>query len=322
LTPSTNFPAPYDRTTKIVTLVVCLALLAIAVAIRNVIVAPLSLLTIVLGYAYSPRGYTIVDRSIVVKRLIGNVRVPLEDVREARLASSDDFSGCIRLWGSGGLFGYYGLFRTNKLGRCTWYASDRSRTVVLITASKTAVFSPADPEGFLRAIREKALFQASAGSPVYNRPLPDKVNTKLVRLTMGIIVVVAVLLAGRSLVGVWSYNPGSPVYDLTGDSLAIHDRFYPVTIGAAATETVGIRVVDLDQETGWRPTLRVGGFANAHYQSGWYRTANGTRMRLYRERSAHRVVLLPSKSGDAPVLLQVPDPDQFIEQIRRDWAGR
>jgi hypothetical protein len=75
------------------------------------VAAGLSVVLIVLSYAYSPRGYAIQEGSIVVKRLIGNARISLDDVRELRAADADDFRGCIRLFGDGGLFGYYGLFR-------------------------------------------------------------------------------------------------------------------------------------------------------------------------------------------------------------------
>jgi hypothetical protein len=313
--PSTTFAAPYDRTTKILTAVISVALLAAVVAIQNVIVAAISALVIVLAYAYSPRGYTVVDRSVVVQRLVGNARVPLEDVREARPASKDDFIGCIRLWGSGGLFGYYGVFRTNKLGRSTWYATDRSRAVVVITGSKTVLFSPDEVDGFLSAIRGEAPVLEAVGIPVRT-----KTTGWLIPVIVGIAVVVPLVLTGRVLApGRLGYNPGPPTYLLTGGSLAIRDRFFPVTIGAASTDAAGIRVVDLDQETGWRPEMRVGGFANAQYQSGWYRAANGTRMRLYRERNAQRLILLPPKGGDAPVLLQVAAPDQFADELRKEW---
>ena len=46
-------------------------------------------------FAFSPRTYSIQDRSIVVKRLIGNVTIPLEGIREARAATSDDLRGAI-----------------------------------------------------------------------------------------------------------------------------------------------------------------------------------------------------------------------------------
>ncbi|HXP89260.1 MAG TPA: PH domain-containing protein [Bryobacteraceae bacterium] len=311
--PSANFAAPYDRTTKILSAVVCVFLLSLAAVIQNVIVAIVSILVIALAYAYSPRGYTIADRSVLIKRPIGNVRVPLDDVREARPASSDDYSGCIRLWGSGGLFGYYGLFRTDKLGRCTWYATDRSRAVVLITAAKTALFSPDDVEGFLAAIRRQAPVSgviatlATVAAP--RRPFPV---AAVLAPALGLAGFCVAILAMR-------YDPGPPDYTLTGDSLAIHDRFYPVTIGAGSTDTEGIRAVDLDQETGWQPVLRVGGFANSHYQSGWYRAANGIRVRLYRQRGVQRLVLLPPKKGEAPLLLQVALPGEFAEQLRNQW---
>jgi hypothetical protein len=304
------FTAPYDRTTKILSAVVCAALLAAAFALQNAIVASVSLLVILLAFVYSPRGYVVADRGVVIQRWIGDVRVSLDDVREARPAESDDFLGCIRLWGSGGLFGYYGLFRTSKLGRSTWYVTDRSLAVVLIGASKTVLFSPDDVQGFLAAIRE----QAPVPSRV-ERPATVSGTPWLIPLIVGIVVFLP-------LAGLLGYDPGPPAYTLNGNSLAIRDRFYPVTIGAASTDAAGVRVVDLDRETGWRPVARVGGFANANYQSGWYRAANGTRMRLYRARGAQRLVLIPPGAGDATVLLQVAGPEQFAEQLRLQWGGR
>ena len=121
-----TFSASYDRTTKIISAVVCLGLLAVIFAVHSIALACLSLLVMFLGYAYSPRAYGFDGRAISVKRLAGSVRIPLDEVRAARKATPDDFRGCIRLWGSGGLFGYYGLFSTSKLGRSTWYVTNRS----------------------------------------------------------------------------------------------------------------------------------------------------------------------------------------------------
>jgi Bacterial PH domain len=101
----------------------------------------------------SPRAYVVSYRAIEVERLIGNVQVPLEGVRETRRINTDDLRGCIRLWASGGLFGYYGLFRTARLGRCTWYVTNRKNVVVIIAQSKTTLYSPDDVDGFLEAIR-------------------------------------------------------------------------------------------------------------------------------------------------------------------------
>jgi hypothetical protein len=151
-----TFTASYDRTTKIISAVVCLGLLAVVIGVQNFAAACLSLLVLAVCLAYSPRGYVLDGRSILVRRLVGTARIPLDEVREARRATPGDFRGSIRLWGSGGLFGYYGLFSTASLGKSTWYVTNRSNAVVLTTAAKTVLLSPDDPDGFLASIRSVA----------------------------------------------------------------------------------------------------------------------------------------------------------------------
>jgi hypothetical protein len=150
------FSASYDLAAKIISAFVCLFLLAAVAVTHILVVAAPVLLIIVVSYAYSPRGYVVADRSILVQRLAGQARIALDDVREVRPAAPDDFRRSIRLWASGGLFGYYGLFRTAKLGKSTWYVTNRKNSVVVITGAKTALFSPDDVDGFLNAIRAMA----------------------------------------------------------------------------------------------------------------------------------------------------------------------
>ncbi|HEV2199338.1 MAG TPA: PH domain-containing protein [Bryobacteraceae bacterium] len=153
-----EFAASYDTTTRIVSGAVCagtvLAAATAMAAAHNIIVGCLVLTLLPITYVYSPRGYKVAGRSIVVKRLIGSVTVPLEGLRAARRINADDLRGCIHLGGSGGLFGYFGLFRTSSLGRCTWYVTNRKNAVVVIGASKTTVYSPDDVDGFLAAVSE------------------------------------------------------------------------------------------------------------------------------------------------------------------------
>ena len=103
-----------------------------------------------------------------------------------------------------------------------------------------------------------------------------------------------------------SYSPGPPAYTLTPEALTIHDRFYPVTLQALIRERQpgphGRSCGDPD----WRPTARTNGFANSHYQSGWFSVANGQKVRLYRA-GGSRLVLLPPKGNGAAVLYQAPD---------------
>jgi len=117
-----------------------------------------------------------------------------------------------------------------------------------------------------------------------------------------------------------TYAPGRPAYTLTRDSLTIHDRFYAVTLRAGDVDVAGVRVVDLATESEWRTTARTNGFANSHYQSGWYKVRGGQKIRLYRA-DATRLVLLPPKGTGAAVLLDAKDPEEFVQKVRREWGS-
>lgn len=146
------FSASYDSTTKIISAVVFVVFVGVAAATGSAASVGLGTLIFILSYAYSPGGYAISGRSIIVKRLIGNVHIPLDGIREVRTATTDDYRGCLRLWGSGGLFGYYGLYRTSNLGKSTWYMTNRRDVVVVITGAKRVLFSPDDVDRFITAI--------------------------------------------------------------------------------------------------------------------------------------------------------------------------
>jgi len=310
---SQSFSASYDTTTKIITAVVLFILVGVDAFTRSAIVAGLGALVFALAYAYSPRGYAIGDRSILVKRLIGNVRLPLDAIREVRSATSDDFRAALRLWGSGGLFGYYGIFQTAHLGKATWYVTNRNRAVVVVTGSKTILFSPDDVAGFITAIHQAGTVpqEGEPGSP----PEPGRFFSsagKLIGLTVAVLAIALVALA-------MLYAPGPPSYTLTSDALTIHDRFYPVAAHASEVDVDQIRVIDLDRDAEWRPTLRTNGFANSHYQSGWFRVASGQTVRMYRA-GGRRLVLLPPKGAGTAVLLDAVDPDRLASEIRDAWT--
>lgn len=313
---SQYFPASYDSTTKIISAAVIVVLVAAIAATKIPIVAGITAGVIILSYAYSPRGYAVVGRSIAVRRLIGKVRIPLDGIRELRTGSADDFRGCLRLWGSGGVFGYYGLFRTSRLGKCTWYVTNRRNTVVLITEAQTAVFSPDDVDNFIAAIRASVPVPQTMPGDL----LLDSMRAYGSGRSTGKLIGTAIGAASIGLVAfAMLYAPGPPSYTLTPEALTIHDRFYPVTVKAAAVDVERIRIVDLGVDSDWRPTARTNGFANFHYRSGWFRVANGQKVRMYRADS-RRVVMLPPKGDGTPVLMEVSQPENFVQQLRQEWS--
>jgi hypothetical protein len=323
-----SFSASFDRTAKIISGVVCLILLAVVIALHSLFASCLAMSVLALSLAYSPRGYVVEGRRILIRRLAGAATVSLDDIREVRTASREDLRGCIRLWGSGGLFGYCGVFSTDRLGKSTWYVTSRSKMVVVRTAAKTVLVSPDDTKGFLATVQSAAPVPASGFASPFEAPGFDTVGSgrpgfdapgrSFSRLRWSILLGVAACVVALT-VFVTSYAPGVPAYTLTGDSLTIHDRFYPVTLQASSVDIQQIRIVDLATETEWRPVVRTNGFAVAHYRSGWFRVANGQKVRLYRA-DGQRVVLLPPTGDGSPVLYEAADPEMFVSQVRSAWS--
>ena len=299
---STYFRATWDRTTLVITVLVCLLLVIVAVLSQSLLVTVLTTAIVGVAYAYSPTGYEVHGTDVVVRRPIGSVR--LGPVQSAREASIDDLRFAFRLWGSGGLFGHFGLYRTSALGKCWWYVTNRRKSVVLQTPTTVAVISPEDVAGLLAAL------DAPSESNAQLRPTVGKAGTYAGVAIGGI----ALAVTAAALL----YSPGSPSYSLTDGALQIHDRFYPVTIGARDVDVNAIRVIDINGDVAWQPTARVNGFANPRYKSGWFRVRNGARVRLYRTDQT-RLVLLPPKGDHAPVLLEVERPDDFAAQLRDAW---
>ncbi len=311
--PDRTFSASYDSTTKVVSAVVCLLLIAVAWAVHIVYVALLLPLLVFFGYAYSPRGYKLSGQAIVIKRLIGDIRVPLAEIREIRAGTPADFTGCLRLWGSGGFFGYYGTFQTSKLGTCYWYVTNRSKPVIVATQTRVLVLSPDDVAGFLAAAGALSPAVMSGAPPQFQAGGAGS-NVAGVIAGVGLAALVLAFIILTVL-----YSPGPPGYTVTADGLTIHDRFYPVTLQADTIDAQHLRIVDLAQDPGWRPTLRTNGFANMHYQSGWFRVANGQTVRLYRA-GGNRLVLIPPKGGSPPVLYQAKDPELFVRELQHALA--
>ena len=308
--------APYDSTSRTITTVVFVIVVFVTVLTRNVVIGGVTGALLALSFLYSIRGYEITAGAIVVRRFLGKVIIPLDSVRGIRAATPDDFAGAIRLWGNGGVFGYYGLFQTTKLGKCSFYVTNRDKTVVVATTDRTFVLSPADVPGFLAAVN------AAAPAARIHEDIPEPIRFAgrkrsfiyWILAAIGVVVVGVVTLATL-------YAPGPPSYTLTATSLAIHDRFYPVTVSATDVDVAGIRVVDIATDPDWRPTARTNGFANAHYHSGWFRVASGKTVRMYWA-NATLLVLLPPLGNGTPVLIEESNPDRFASQLQREWRGR
>jgi hypothetical protein len=187
--------------------------------------------------------------------------------------------------------------------------------VVVIVGEKTALFSPDDVDGFLAAIGPAPAPSAAPRAPVESRRSAGLAQV-IPKVIAGIVMVAGLTFGAFCIL----YSPGFPSYTLTPNALTIHDFFYPVKVDAASVDLEHIRIVDFGVDTDWRPTGKTNGFANSHYQSGWFRVANGQKVRMYRA-GGKRLVLLPPKGDGVVVLLEVKEPEKFVGDVRRKWSN-
>lgn len=80
---------------------------------------------------------------MTIVRPAGAKRIKLADIREIRVVSDPEMAGAIRIFGVGGLFGYYGRYYVPQLGSMIFYATRRDNQVYIQTKQgKKIVLTP------------------------------------------------------------------------------------------------------------------------------------------------------------------------------------
>jgi len=158
--------AEYDNIVKALTTAIVLGLPALniwvgykyatkfpaSIAIfKMALVTSLILGIILLTYLFAPKGYEITLDGLLIKRPLRSFTIPSKEI--VAVNKVEKISGGIRLWASGGLFGYFGLFKLSGLGRVWVYATNKNKLVLIKTKDKKYIISPKDPNGFLSKLR-------------------------------------------------------------------------------------------------------------------------------------------------------------------------
>ncbi len=159
-----NYKASFDKTAKVITIVTSLLFLGIVVmqivlyiqhhtwaTLASAILLPL---IYIVTYLYCPISYRVEADDIVVHRPGSDIHFLRSDIKCIQLVQKEKLKGTIRLFGVGGLFGYYGQFSNSELGYMTWYATKRRDKMVLIelTNNKKIIVTPDEPEQFVEQL--------------------------------------------------------------------------------------------------------------------------------------------------------------------------
>lgn len=103
-----------------------------------------------LTYAFRPINYMVTHDELIITRPVFNVRIKKADIKTVELIGRKKLRFSIRIFGVGGMFGYYGWFTNFVLGKMTWYATRRNNTVLIRTVhNQKIILTPDEPDQFV-----------------------------------------------------------------------------------------------------------------------------------------------------------------------------
>ena len=157
------FYAAWGRGVLYITLLVTLFLFCLPVLIffghrftpPKVILWILLLLPVVIlgsSALFAAFSYEITDTHLLIRRLLWKTSIPLPRDVTAEF-EPNAMKGSLRIFGNGGIFGFYGWFWSTRLGRYSAYVTDMSRSVIIRMGEKTIVVSPDHPDEFVELMR-------------------------------------------------------------------------------------------------------------------------------------------------------------------------
>ncbi len=109
--------------------------------ITKLILPLLFLLVIVFSLYWAPRSLSIDQEKLTCHTLGSRIEIPLSSILFVSQIEPKDIRTSMRLFGSGGMFGYMGRFRTRKLGNYTMYITERRNLILVTTQTKKYVFN-------------------------------------------------------------------------------------------------------------------------------------------------------------------------------------
>lgn len=108
-------------------------------------------MALIISFALAPKAIELTDTKIIIHRNIGNKTIYLKDVNS--LEPYDPKSLDIRIFGSGGFFGSFGIFRNSDYGLYTAYVGDyKEAFYIILDTGKACLVSCENRDEMMRGI--------------------------------------------------------------------------------------------------------------------------------------------------------------------------
>jgi hypothetical protein len=119
----------------------------------RILLTILYFVTFVGAYLYAPNKYIVKSGMLIIVRPIKRIIIPLADIKEVRLLNKEELGTLIRMFGSGGLFGYYGTFKSTRMGKLKLYTTRRNNRIMLTTVDEERILISPDDLSIIDALK-------------------------------------------------------------------------------------------------------------------------------------------------------------------------
>ena len=107
-------------------------------------------------FSFRPISYKLTDDKLIIHRPLFDIKINRTEIKNVEQLDKEKLSWAVRIFGVGGLFGYWGKFSNAKLGSMTWYATRRNNAVLVTTIyNKKIVLTPNEPEKFVNEFNRR-----------------------------------------------------------------------------------------------------------------------------------------------------------------------
>jgi hypothetical protein len=114
----------------------------------------LACLIVLALYGLSPLQYEITDDHIIIRRLAGDVLIPLNDIESINMAQPRELRFSLRILGVGGIFGYFGYYYHIKKGIMTYYTTRlNNKVIITLYSGKKIVVTPDYADDFTLQVK-------------------------------------------------------------------------------------------------------------------------------------------------------------------------
>lgn len=104
-----------------------------------------------LTYLYRPIHYIVDVNHLIIKRTIRDVKIPIDEIKNAFIVRRESMKWTTRVGGNGGLFGFYGDFK-NDFGPMKWYATKLGNYIMVETIDNNRIVITPDNTDMIKEI--------------------------------------------------------------------------------------------------------------------------------------------------------------------------